>query len=80
MLCKDKVAIVTGAAGKGMGQSIALTLGREGAKVVVNYRKSEEMAKAVVEHIVSKNGEAIAVQAVEILTVRKVEIASLCSQ
>ena len=46
MTCKGKVAIVTGAAGKGMGRSIALTLAREGAKVVVNYRKSKEMAKA----------------------------------
>ncbi len=52
MTCKDKIAIVTGAAGKGMGRSIALTLAREGAKVVVNYRKSREMAKAVVDHIV----------------------------
>ena len=63
MRCKSKVAIVTGAAGKGMGRSIALTLAREGAKVVVNYRKSEEMAKAVVDHITERGGEAIAVQA-----------------
>lgn len=63
MTCKDKAALVTGAAAKGMGRSIALTLAREGAKVVVNYRKSEEMAKAVVGHIASKSGRAIAVQA-----------------
>lgn len=37
MKCKDKVAIVTGAAGKCMGRSIAFTLAREGAKVIVNY-------------------------------------------
>ena len=30
--CSGKVAIVTGAAGSGMGRSIALTLAREGAK------------------------------------------------
>ena len=62
MMCKDKVAIVTGAAGKGMGRSIALTLAREGAKVVVNYRTSEESAKAIVAHIESRGGEATAVQ------------------
>ncbi len=63
MTCKDKVAIVTGAAGKGMGRSIALTLGREGAKVVVNYRTSENMACSVVGHITASGGEALAVQA-----------------
>jgi NAD(P)-dependent dehydrogenase (short-subunit alcohol dehydrogenase family) len=35
---QGKVAVVTGAAGSGMGRSIALTLAREGAAVVVNYR------------------------------------------
>ena len=40
MTCRDKVAIVTGAAGKGMGRSIALTLAREGARGAVNYRTS----------------------------------------
>ena len=63
MKCKDKMAIVTGAAGKGMGRSIALTLAREGARVVVNYRSSEQMAKVVAEHIVSSGGQAIDVQA-----------------
>ena len=63
MLCEDKVAVVTGAAGKGMGRSIALTLAREGAKVVVNYHTSEEEARAIVGHIVSSGSDAIAVQA-----------------
>jgi NAD(P)-dependent dehydrogenase (short-subunit alcohol dehydrogenase family) len=63
MTCKGKVAIVTGAAGKGMGRSIALTLAREGAKVVVNYRTSEDMAKRIVDHITGRGGEAIAVPA-----------------
>lgn len=63
MTCKGKVAIITGAAGKGMGRSIALTLAREGAKVVINYRTSKDSAKAIIEHIESRGGEAIAVQA-----------------
>jgi NAD(P)-dependent dehydrogenase (short-subunit alcohol dehydrogenase family) len=63
MICEGKVAIVTGAAGKGMGRSIALTLAREGAKVVVNYRTSEDSARAIVAHIESRGGHAVAVQA-----------------
>jgi 3-oxoacyl-[acyl-carrier protein] reductase len=63
MICKGRVAIVTGAAGKGMGRSTALTLAREGAKVVVNHRTSEDRAGAIVAHIESRGGRAIAVQA-----------------
>jgi len=61
--CQDKVAIVTGAAGSGMGRSIALTLAREGANTVVNYRTSERSARAIVGHIERRGGRAIAVQA-----------------
>ena len=61
--CAGKVALVTGAAGKGMGRSIALTLAREGAKVVVNYRTSQVEAEAIVAQIERKGGRAIAVQA-----------------
>lgn len=61
--CEGKVAIVTGAAGSGMGRSTALTLAREGAKVVVNYRTSEESARAIVDHIEGRGGTAIAIQA-----------------
>jgi len=60
---QGQVAIVTGAAGSGMGRSIALTLAREGAAVVVNYRRSEESARAVVEHIRAREGQAAAIQA-----------------
>ncbi len=63
MELKDKVALVTGSAGKGMGRSIALTLAREGAKVAVNYRTSKNQAQAIVDHIESHTGNAIAVQA-----------------
>jgi NAD(P)-dependent dehydrogenase (short-subunit alcohol dehydrogenase family) len=63
MELKDKVALVTGSAGNGMGRSIALTLAREGAKVVVNYRMSKDQAQAIVNHIESHAGNAIAVEA-----------------
>jgi len=63
MNCEGKVAIVTGAAGSGMGRSIALTLAREGAKVVVNYRTSQERARAIVDHIEHQGGSAIAIRA-----------------
>lgn len=63
MRCEDKVALVTGAAGNGMGRSIALTLAREGAGVVVNYRTSADSAQAVVAHIAGRGGKALAYQA-----------------
>jgi len=63
MLCQDKVAIVTGAAGKGMGRSIALTLAREGATIIVNYRASADQASAVIKYIESQGGKALAFQA-----------------
>ena len=62
-MCEGKVAIVTGAAGKSIGRSIALTLAREGASVVVNYRTSVDMARQVVDHIESRGGKAMAFQA-----------------
>jgi NAD(P)-dependent dehydrogenase (short-subunit alcohol dehydrogenase family) len=63
MRLKDKVALVTGSAGKGMGRSIALTLAREGAKVGINYRTSKDEAQAIVNHIQSRSGNAIAIEA-----------------
>ena len=63
MELKDKVALVMGAAGQGMGRSIALTLAREGAKVAVNYRTSGDQAQAIVNHITNHSGHAIAVKA-----------------
>ncbi len=57
-----KVAIVTGA-GTGIGKAIALELGSSGAAVVVNYNRSAEAAREVVETIRSGGGKAEAVQA-----------------
>ena len=62
MECKEKVAIVTGAAGKGMGRSIALTLAREGIVVAVNYLKNQEGAEAIASYIRDNGGKAITVQ------------------
>lgn len=46
-----RVALVTGASGQGMGRSIALTLAREGADIVVNFKerlpRAEQVAKAI---------------------------------
>lgn len=61
--CEGRVAVVTGAAGNGMGRSIALTLAREGASVVVNYRTSEQSAATVVDTIRSRGGRAVPVRA-----------------
>ena len=59
----NRTDIVTGAAGKGMGRSIALTLAPEGVKVVVNYRASADSAQAIANHITGQGGRAAAFQA-----------------
>ena len=63
MMCRGRVAIVTGAAGNGMGRSIALTLAREGATVVVNYLTSSSSAEAIVAHVEKQGDCALAFQA-----------------
>lgn len=60
---EGRVALVTGAGGQGMGRSIALTLARDGADIVVNYRKNRESAEAVVAAIEGLGRRAIAVAA-----------------
>ena len=57
MRLKDKVAIVTGAS-MGIGEAIARRYASEGAKVAINYLKSEDTAKAIVSEINSGGGEA----------------------
>ncbi len=52
-----KIALVTGAS-RGIGRAIALSLGKTGAEVIVNYSSSEEKAKEVVEKIRSFGGKA----------------------
>ena len=57
-----KVCLVTGAS-RGLGAAIALELGKQGQKVVVNYAGSEDKALEVVEQVKAAGGDAIAVQA-----------------
>jgi 3-oxoacyl-[acyl-carrier protein] reductase len=62
MKLEGKVALVTGGS-RGLGKAIALTLAREGARVVVNYVKGAKEAANVVEEIRSNGGEAIKIMA-----------------
>lgn len=59
---RDKVAVVVGGS-RGMGRAVALALGREGAKVAVNYARAAEAAEEVVREIERGGGTALAVPA-----------------
>lgn len=56
------VVIVTGAS-TGIGAATARLLGASGAKVVINYNSSRELAERVVGDVKAAGGDAIAVQA-----------------
>ncbi len=58
----NRVALVTGA-GRRIGRVIALTLGRAGANVVVNYNQSKAGARATVREIAKLGVEAVALRA-----------------
>ena len=59
---KGKVALVTGG-GRDVGGDIARALAAEGAKVAVNYNRSEGEAASVVDSIIAAGGEARAYKA-----------------
>jgi len=57
-----KVAVVTGAS-RGIGRATAERLAHDGASVVVNYVKNTNEAQVVVDGIVARGGNALAIQA-----------------
>ncbi|WP_026819250.1 SDR family oxidoreductase [Arthrobacter castelli] len=59
---EQKIALITGAS-RGIGRCLALKLAAEGATIVVNYRRSAELADAVVDEARELGADGLAVQA-----------------
>ncbi len=59
---EGRVAVITGAS-RGVGRQLAIDLAAAGARVVVNYARSEAKAARVVEEIVAAGGQAFAYRA-----------------
>ncbi|XP_010273649.1 PREDICTED: 3-oxoacyl-[acyl-carrier-protein] reductase 4-like, partial [Nelumbo nucifera] len=59
---ESPVVVVTGAS-KGIGRAIALTMGKAGCKVLVNYLKSSKNGEEVSEEIEAYGGQALPFQA-----------------
>lgn len=58
----NKIALITGGT-RGIGRALALTLAREGATLVVNYKKNEDTARATVAELEALGARATAVRA-----------------
>src|SRR6476660_4149241 len=58
----NQTAIVTGA-NSGIGEGVAIALGKAGATVIVNWVSNPDAAEAVVEKIQSFGSHAVAIQA-----------------
>jgi 3-oxoacyl-[acyl-carrier protein] reductase len=54
---QGRVALVTGAS-RGIGRSIAIALGRRGAKVIINYASREDAAKETATAVEAAGGQA----------------------
>ena len=61
MRFKDKVVLITGSS-RGIGKATALEFAKEGAKITVNYYKSNKEANNVVKEIKKFGSEAIAIK------------------
>ena len=59
----EKVAIITGAAGNGIGRSTALSLAKAGFKTIINYRSNENNARTICSYINNNGGDAGAIKA-----------------
>jgi NAD(P)-dependent dehydrogenase (short-subunit alcohol dehydrogenase family) len=68
---RDQVALVTGA-GRRIGRTIALTLARAGADVVVNYNRSRAEAQAAVREIAALGVRTAALRA-DVSKTRQIE-------
>jgi NAD(P)-dependent dehydrogenase (short-subunit alcohol dehydrogenase family) len=62
MIFRDKVALITGGT-RGIGKALALTLARDGANLVVNYKQNEETAAHTVRELEALGVRAMAVRA-----------------
>jgi len=62
MKFRDKTILVTGAS-RGIGAALAKAFAAEGGLVIVNYRRSEAAAQAVVEACRAAGGNALAIAA-----------------
>jgi len=55
-MLKDKIAVVTGGS-RGIGKAVVLTLGKEGVKVLINYRGNESAALETLNELKKIGGE-----------------------
>ncbi|HEX9880807.1 MAG TPA: 3-oxoacyl-[acyl-carrier-protein] reductase [Candidatus Binatia bacterium] len=56
MKLNGQVALVTGAS-RGIGRAVALALGRQGARVMINYRQNQDAAEATLKSLTGEGGQ-----------------------
>ena len=59
---RGKVALITGSS-RGIGRALALSLGRGGASIVINYKKNADLAEKTKSDVEQAGGRAITVAA-----------------